>query len=86
MQRKEAYGHKLRGKVAGIYEWPGGVAGMSVAPVLITSPIRDSGRRLAHAVDNPGDFTGALASRLAFERWWQPDPLASGSSRDRVGD
>ena len=34
-----------------------------------------------HAVDNPGNFAGALAGWFTFARRWQPDPPAPGRSR-----
>lgn len=58
---------------------------MSVAPLEVTSPTETQEGDFAHAVDNPGDFTGAVVGGPALERWWQPDTLTAGRSRGCVG-
>ena len=61
-------------------------AGMLVAPFPNDSQIQIEEGDFGHAVDNPGDFAGALVSRFAYARWWRPDSLAARSRRGRVGD
>ena len=58
---------------------------MSVAPSHNTSPTEIQEGDFAHAVDNPRYSTSAVVSGLAFERWWQPDPLAPGRGRGCIG-